>query len=75
MLTVRASAESGGQSVRTVGLQFVYVCAVEGEMRHAAEASAARARIVERMLIVLWMTDRGQQRLLRGVCGTCVSRN
>lgn len=53
MLTVRASAESGGQSVRTVGLQFVYVCAVEGEMRHAAEASAARALIVERIVIVL----------------------
>lgn len=53
MLTVRASAESGGQSVRTVGLQLVYVCATEGEMRQAAEASAARALIVERMLNVL----------------------
>ena len=60
MLTVRASAESAGQSDRTVGLQFVYVCAVEGEMRHAAEASAAKALIVERMLVVLCMYDRCQ---------------
>ena len=52
MLTVRASAESAGQSVRTVGLQLVYVWAVEREMRHAAEARAAKVLIVERMLIV-----------------------
>lgn len=53
MLTVRARAESGGQSVRIVGLQLVYVCALEGAMRHAAEARAARALMVERMLMVL----------------------
>ena len=52
MLTVRASAESAGQSFRTVGLQLVYVWAVEREMRHAAEARAAKVLIVERMLIV-----------------------
>jgi len=51
MLTVRASAESGGQSVRTVGLQFVYVCAAEGAIRQATDASAARALIVERIVI------------------------
>jgi EamA domain-containing membrane protein RarD len=52
MLTVRANAESGGQSVRIVGLQLVYVWAVAGAMRHAAEASAARALMVERMLLL-----------------------
>ena len=50
ILTVRPSAESGGQSLRVVGLQLVYVCAVEGATRRAAEARAATARRAERMV-------------------------
>jgi hypothetical protein len=52
MLTVFPSAVSGGQSLRNVGLQFVYVCAFEVAMR-AAEARAAMALIVERILGVI----------------------
>ena len=52
MLTVRASAESGGQSLRSVGLQFDHVWAVEGATSDAAEARAASARMVERMVDV-----------------------
>lgn len=57
MLTVRPSAESGGQSLRNVGLQFDHVWAMEGEIRVAAEASAASARMDERIVyvcVVLW---------------------
>ena len=75
MLTVRANAESGGQSVRTVGLQLVYVCAVEGAMRHAAEARATRALIVERMssCVEVRGNDRCQLRLPRGRRSTGVA--
>jgi hypothetical protein len=75
MLTVRANAESGGQSVRTVGLQLVYVCAVEGATRHAAEARAARALIVERMssCVEVRGNDRCQLRLPRGRRSTGVA--
>ena len=52
MLTVRPRAESGGQSLRRVGLQLVYVCADEGATRRAAEAKATTALMVERMLYV-----------------------
>lgn len=51
MLTVRASAESGGQSLRKVGLQLDQVCAAEGASS-AAEARAASALMVERMVDV-----------------------
>lgn len=51
MLTVRASAESGGQSLRNVGLQLDHVCAAEGAMS-AAEASAVSALMVERIVTV-----------------------
>jgi len=48
MLTVFPSAESGGQSVRNVGLQLDHVCAVEGTMS-TAEARAASACTAERI--------------------------
>ena len=49
MLTVLPRAESGGQSVRNVGLQLDHVWAAEGAMR--AEARAAKAlTVVERIL-------------------------
>ena len=51
MLTVRASAESGGQSARCKGLQLDHVCAFEVVMK-AVAARAASALTVERMLDV-----------------------
>lgn len=65
MLTVRPSAESGGQSLRNVGLQLVYVCAVEGTMKKAAEASAATVRMGERISKVA-----GGHRVMVIVAGT-----
>lgn len=50
ILTVRPRAESGGQSERAVGLQLLYVCANEGTTKDAAEARAAIARSVDRIL-------------------------
>jgi hypothetical protein len=49
MLTVRPRAESGGQSLRSVGLQFDHVWASEGAMSVAADASAASDRMAERI--------------------------
>lgn len=53
MLTVLPRAESGGQSDRRVGLQFDHVWAIEGVMKEAAEARAASARMVERIVSVV----------------------
>lgn len=52
MLTVLPRAESGGQSLRRVGLQLDHVWALERAKR-ATEARAVSARIVERILVVM----------------------
>jgi hypothetical protein len=64
MLTVRPSAESGGQSDRVIGLQLLYVCAVVGATRSVAEAMAARVRIVDRMMPVRCREDGGREEVL-----------
>jgi hypothetical protein len=51
MLTVRPSAESGGQSLRSVGLQLDQVCADMGAMRMATEVNATSDRMEERILV------------------------
>ena len=60
MLTVRAKAESGGQSDRDRGLQLEYVCAEAGREKRVAEARAATTlatvRIVEDMRTVVECT-------------------
>ena len=50
MSTVLPSAESGGQSVRRVGLQLDHVCAAEGTYK-TVESRAARTLVVERILV------------------------
>jgi hypothetical protein len=61
MSTVLPSAESGGQLLEVVGLQFVYVCAAEGATRNATEARAATALAVDRIMVWMWMWMRRKE--------------